>query len=247
MKQHWFEPWFDSPLHEQLYAQRDAADADRLAGLISAHFPVDDYPTVLDLACGRGRHSINFARRGYQVTGIDLAPTAIERAIGRAAQAGVAIDFHVGDMREPIDRQFDVIVNLFTSFGYFSDDAENERPIEAMAQMTRKDGQVWIDFLNPEYVRAHLVASNEGKIPGWSYSIRRWIEDGAVRKEIQLTEDASGDEQVFTEYVKLLNLSWFEKVAFKFGLELQTVYGDYDGNSYNKFDSPRMVMGFYRK
>jgi SAM-dependent methyltransferase len=246
MIHNWFEHWFDSPLHEQLYAKRDAADANRLAELISSHFPVGEYPKLLDLACGRGRHSINFANRGYRVTGVDLAPTAITRAKVMAAQAGVVIDFRVSDMRVPLDETFDVVVNLFTSFGYFASEAENELPIAAMAQMVRPGGQVWIDFLNPGNVRANLIPSNEGTIPEWSYTIRRWIEDGAVRKEIHLIEDATGDEQIFTEYVRLLELDWFHTVSRKNGLTPNATYGDYDGNPYDAIRSPRLIMGYSR-
>jgi SAM-dependent methyltransferase len=246
MINNWFEHWFDSPLHEQLYAKRDADDANRLAELISGHFPVSEYPKLLDLACGRGRHSINFAKRGYQVTGIDLAPTAISRAKAKTAQAGVEIDFRVGDMRVPLAESFDVVVNLFTSFGYFPNETDNELPIAAMAQMVRLGGQVWIDFLNPGNVRANLVLNDEGSIPDWSYSIRRWIEDGAVRKEIHLIHDATGDEQIFTEYVRLLDLDWFKVAAHKHGLELQTTYGGYEGKAYDSLSSPRMIMGFCR-
>jgi len=242
MINNWFEHWFDSPLHEQLYAKRDAEEANRLAELISGHIPVDVYPRLLDLACGRGRHSINFANRGYRVTGVDLAPTAISRAKAKAALAGVDIDFRVGDMRVPLDETFDVVVNLFTSFGYFTDEAENELPIAAMAKMVRPGGQIWIDFLNPDVLRDNLVPSDEGSIPDWSYKIKRWIEDGAVRKEIHLVQDATGDEQIFTEYVKLLELEWFEAVSSKYGLKMQTVYGDYDGNPYESTRSQRMIM-----
>jgi 2-polyprenyl-3-methyl-5-hydroxy-6-metoxy-1,4-benzoquinol methylase len=242
MIHNWFEHWFDSPLHEQLYAKRDAEEANRLAELISGHIPAEEYPRLLDLACGRGRHSINFANRGYRVTGIDLAPTAIERAKAMAAQADVQIDFRVADMREPVNETFDVIVNLFTSFGYFANQAENELPLAAMAKMVRKGGQVWIDFLNPGNVRANLVPTDEGSIPDWSYSIRRWIEDGAVRKEIHLIQDATGNEQIFTEYVRLLALEWFEQTATKYGLTLQAVFGDYEGNPYDATRSPRMIM-----
>jgi len=246
MKNNWFEHWFDSPLHEQLYAKRDEADADKLATLISAHFPVTEYPHLLDLACGRGRHSINFAQKGYQVTGIDLAQTAIERAIHRAAAANVSIDFSVGDMRQPMNRTFDVVVNLFTSFGYFEDDIDNEKPIHAIADMLRDGGQVWIDFLNPGYVEHNLVARNSGHITDYSYYIRRWIIDGAVHKEIRLVHDRTGSEQVFQEYVRLLNLDWF-KIAFqKYGLTLHKVYGDYGGSKYDPLHSQRMIMGCHK-
>jgi len=242
MINNWFEHWFDSPLHEQLYAKRDATDANRLAELISGHIPVEEYPRLLDLACGRGRHSINFAKRGYHVTGIDLAPTAISRAKAKAAQVGAVIDFRVGDMRKPLDETFDVVVNLFTSFGYFAEETENELPIAAMTKMVRPGGQVWIDFLNPVAVRDKLVPSDEGSIPDWSYKIRRWIEDGAVRKEIHLIQDATGDEQIFTEYVRLLDLDWFKSVLERNGLTLTATYGNYDGDPYVENTSQRMIM-----
>jgi SAM-dependent methyltransferase len=246
MINNWFQHWFDSPLHEQLYTKRDDTEANRLAELITGHIPIEAYPTLMDLGCGRGRHSINFANRGYRVTGVDLAPTAISRAKAKAALAGLEIDFRVGDMRMPLDQTFDVVVNLFTSFGYFASEAENELPIAAMSKMVRLGGQVWIDFLNPGNVRANLVPSDSGSIPEWSYTSRRWIEDGAVRKEIHLIEDATGDEQIFNEYVRLLELDWFEAVSSKYGLKLQTVYGDYDGNVHDAITSPRQIMGFRR-
>jgi len=243
MKNNWFEHWFDSPLHEQLYAKRDEADANKLATLISAHFPVSEYPQLLDLACGRGRHSIKFAKQGYQVTGIDLAQTAIERAIKRSIDANVVIDFSVGDMRQPLNRSFDVIVNLFTSFGYFEDDAENEKPIRAIVEMLRDGGQLWIDFLNPGYIEHNLVDTDSGHIPDYSYSIRRWIADGAVHKEIRLVNQNSGTEQVFQEYVRLLKLDWFESIFQKYGLTLHHLYGNYDGSTYHPLQSQRLIMG----
>jgi len=76
----WFEEWFDSPLYEKLYANRNSDEAERLADLIEKEIPVKKYSTVLDLGCGRGRHSIALATRGYDVTGVDLSEEALAKA-----------------------------------------------------------------------------------------------------------------------------------------------------------------------
>jgi SAM-dependent methyltransferase len=242
----WFEHWFDSPLYEALYAHRDSDDAHLLAELIARHASLDRYPRVLDVACGRGRHSLNFAQRGYQVTGVDLAPSAIQKASDQAKNLGLEARFIVGDMREALNDRFDLIVNLFTSFGYFSTDAENEIPLKAMAEMLNPDGQIWIDFLNPGCVRTSIIPDNHGSIPAWNYMIKRWIDDGAVQKEIRLLQSETGDEQIFREYVRLLDLAWFDRVAVKYGLRLVQVFGNYQGDAYIPESSPRMIMQFDR-
>src|SRR6056297_542997 len=109
----WFEEWFDSPLYEKLYSNRDEKDAASLADLIEEVIPVSAYRNVLDLGCGRGRHSITLAQRGYQVTGIDLSNKAIEKAKRIAGQKNLNnVKFFVRDMRDPLPKQFDAIVNL---------------------------------------------------------------------------------------------------------------------------------------
>lgn len=238
----WFEHWFDSPLYEALYAHRDSDDAHLLAELITRHAPVDRYSRLLDVACGRGRHSLNFAQRGYQVTGVDLAPSAIQKAKNQAKNAGLEAQFVIGDMRNALNDRFDLIVNLFTSFGYFSTDEDNELPLKAMAEMLNPNGQIWIDFLNPVFVRNTLVSDDRGQIPGWEFVIKRWVDHGAVQKEIHLVQPDTGDEQIFREYVRLLDLHWFEKTFAQFGLRLVHVFGNYNGEVYFPESSPRMIM-----
>ena len=132
----WFEEWFDSPLYEKLYAYRNKNEADQLADLIEEEIPVSNFPKILDLGCGRGRHSITLAERGYNVLGMDLSKEVISKAAQIAAKKNLPnLRFQVGDMRRPLDKTFDAVVNLFTSFGYFRDDGENAQVIESVSKM----------------------------------------------------------------------------------------------------------------
>lgn len=242
MIRNWFENWFDSPLYEQLYAHRDQEDALQLARFIARHCPPTQYPRMLDLACGRGRHSLNFARMGYTLTGLDLSPNALQKATHNAVAEQLEINFVLGDMRQALTETFDVIVNLFTSFGYFADDAENEAVIYALAEMIEPEGVIWIDFLNSEYVSRQFIPYDEGQLTEWKYWIKRWIEDGAIQKEIHLVQPSSGDEQLFREYVRLYDRDWFIRVLAKHRLILLQTYGDYTGSPYRPSTSPRLLM-----
>jgi len=242
MIRQWFEDWFDSPLYEQLYAHRDHDDALQLAHLIAEHCPPTRYPSMLDLACGRGRHSLNFARMGYTLTGVDLSPNAIQKASNHAKSEHLEITFSIGDMRQALPETFDLIVNLFTSFGYFEADDENEAVIRSLSQMIKPKGVIWIDFLNSHYVRQHLKPRDEGHLPDWNYWIKRWIDGDAIHKEIHLIQPSSGDEQLFREYVRLYDIAWFTQVLAKYDVKILAAFGDYAGTPFKEASSPRLLM-----
>jgi cyclopropane fatty-acyl-phospholipid synthase-like methyltransferase len=249
MAEAWYKEWFDTELYEQLYANRDEKEAKRLSTLLEDLIPHAEYPNILDLGCGRGRHSIALADKGYQVTGIDLSPRAIEVAREKAeAQQLDQLHFEVRDMRDPLDQQFDAIVNLFTTFGYFESDEENAAVFDSMAQMLKPQGRFIMDYLNAPVVKKNLKSHEHGTMNDVEYHIRRYIEDGAVYKHIEFTDPTSDQEKyTYTERVKLYSLEWFREQLQQRDLKLTATYGDYDGSSYTKADSPRLLMVFDRQ
>ncbi|MEX0945137.1 MAG: class I SAM-dependent methyltransferase [Balneolaceae bacterium] len=239
----WFEEWFDSPLYEKIYADRNEEEAALLADLIQKIIPNSDYPEILDLGCGRGRHSINLANRGYHVTGVDLSEQAIKKAKRLASEDHLHdIRFLVGDMRDPLHREFDAILNLFTTFGYFLEDSENRKVLYNVSGMLKEDGIFIQDFLNPYFVNNTLVSREEGRYEDLQYEIERKIEDRMVFKKIRFTGDSLDEPVEFSERVKLYDLNWFENQLPTAGLKLKTCYGDYHGNPYKTDKSPRLIM-----
>lgn len=238
----WFEDWFDSHLYEKLYSNRDEKEASRLADLIEKVIPLSDYKNILDLGCGRGRHSITLAKRGYRVTGIDLSKKAIKKAKFIAKENNLKnVDFYVRDMRDPIPKQFDAIVNLFTTFGYFLEDEENRRILKTTAKMLKPGGILLIDYLNPEYVEKNLVPSESGVYENLAYQVTRQIEDRMVFKSIQFTGESLDKPVKYKERVKLYDLDWFKAELNRAGYEITKTYGDYEGGVFQS-DSPRMIM-----
>lgn len=195
---------------------------------------------VLDLCCGMGRHSIALAEFGYQVTGVDLSEVLLQKAMRLDVDGQVA--WHRGDMREvPLDSQFDAVVNLFTSFGYFTEDAENERVFQEMDRLLKPGGKFIVDFLNPAYVKKHLVPSSQRIEEGITIRETRTIEEGFVRKKIVISQDGAPD-RTYLEQVKLYKRAAFEEMLKKAGLHIDQIYGGYDEQRYEAELSPRMIF-----
>lgn len=144
----WYETYFDDD-----YLRFDAAgltperDAIEVEGIVRA-LGLGPGAEILDLACGQGRHSVPLAQRGYTVTGLDLSGTLLGHARQRAEEAGVEIAFHHGDMREiPWAGRFDAAINLFSAFGYFTDEAENQKVLHAVYRALKPGGKFLIEVM----------------------------------------------------------------------------------------------------
>ena len=227
-------------MYEALYAHRDNQEASRLSTLIHSRFAPTAYPKLLDLACGRGRHSVNLARLGYAVTGVDLSPRAIDIARQKLASEHLEADFICGDMRHPLPDRFDGIVNLFTSFGYFDDDEENRMVLRSIRSMLREGGFLVLDFLNEGWVRKTLVSSETGSLPTCEYTIDRWISGNMVYKKIS-TRRHDGASAVFNEQVKLYGNEWFTRELEALGFRITERLGDYDGSAFDPEHSARLI------
>lgn len=280
----WYSTWFDTPLYEKLYADRDQQEAVDMIRLLEENLPIKDYARVLDLGCGRGRHSLEMAKRGYHVTGLDLSVQALQKARQKAEALGLEITFMRGDMRTSVftgkgsgfrnsqplgatntenlslqSDRFDVVVNLFTTFGYFSKSEDDQRVLDAVAEMVKDDGWFVLDFLNPEWVRNTLQAEEIRSIDGFTVHIRRWIERNTfdkVRKEMRFTDSEGNLTGEFEESVRMYPLEWFEEQMHGRGFQLERLFGDYQGGNFaagsgtnihgQEAPSPRMIQ-FYQK
>lgn len=238
----WYEDWFGSDAYRLVYDHRDETEAERLIDLIEREIGPQPGAHIVDVGCGRGRHARILAHRGYRITGIDLSPDAIAEAQVRAKAEGVAdeISFRVCDMREPaFEGCADGVVNLFTSFGYFDEDAENERALRAMTTALRPGGWFLQDFLNAPLVVETLEPSDSERRNSATIHQRRWIEDGRINKEITIEHD--GTSETYHESVRLYTLHDLKTMYERVGLELVDTFGNYQGVPYTP-SSPRLLL-----
>lgn len=112
---------------------------------------------VLDIACGVGRHSIELARRGYHVTGLDLSPTLLKIAAERAERAGVEVNWVRADMREiPFTQEFDAAFNIFSSWGYLESEDEDQKVLTAVARALKPGGAFLLETAHRDWMIRHF-------------------------------------------------------------------------------------------
>ncbi len=232
----WFEQWFGEEYHE-LYPHRDDAEAQRVVALIRRVAPWSSAELVLDLACGAGRHAAELERAGARVVGLDLSPAMLLRA-QRRLQASLVR----GDMRALPFRPgtFGLVINLFTSFGYFRSDTEHGAVMRQVAEMLAPGGCFVIDYLNADQVRRTLCRDSEQvqQSDASARVKRRFSEEGLyVVKEIEL----HAENRSFQERVRLFTPAELEELLTTSGLEVVGRYGDYDGGPLG-VDTPRTIL-----
>ena len=235
----WYASWFDTPYYHILYKDRDYAEAQVFMDNITQYLNLEEGARILDLACGKGRHSVYLNRLGYDVTGADLSANSIASA---KKQENETLHFVVHDMREPCRQQYDAVFNLFTSFGYFEDDADNLKTLGAIRDSLNEYGLAVIDFMNVEYVAAHLVPEETKTVDGISFQIRRHIADNHIIKDIRFSD--GGRDYHFTEQVQALTLADFEAMMETAGIHLLEVFGDYKLRKFSPGHSERLIMVF---
>ncbi|CAN5167300.1 class I SAM-dependent methyltransferase [soil metagenome] len=239
----WFEDWFDSPLYELLYSYRNEIEAQKLTRLIEQQIPKEKYLRIVDVGCGRGRHSISLAELGYNVTGFDLSPQAIEKARKIARERGLKkVRFIVNDMREPLKERFDAALNLFTTFGYFLDEKKNVQVLKNIHSMLNENGLFLIDFMNAKKVARELEPAETGMHNGINYSINRYIKDGFVYKKIKFDGENLNQHREYTERVQLFDKDWFEEKLYESGFKPLKMWGNYEGKPFDEKNSPRLII-----
>lgn len=235
----WFASWFDTPYYHILYKDRDYAEAQHFMDNLTHYLNLPEDAKILDLACGKGRHSLYPNQLGYDVTGADLS----ENSIAAASEfANDKLHFKVHDMREPFEEKFDAVFNLFTSFGYFESDDDNLTTLKAIKESLTEYGFAVIDFMNVNYVINNLVPEEVKTVEGIDFHIKRYVKDNHIFKEIDFED--KGQKFHFTEKVKALTLDDFEQMMEEAGIFLLDVFGDYKLRKFFKNDSERLIMIF---
>jgi len=237
-KKEWFGEWFDSPYYHVLYQHRDNKEARQFIDNLVDRLQIKPNAPLLDLCCGRGRHAIYLNQKGFDVTGLDLSPQNI-RFAHRAARTNLR--FAVHDMREVYAQaKFEVVLNLFTSFGYFDDQADNLRALAAMKAALKPNGYIVLDFLNPDLVRQNMVTQTTKRVSGITFDIKKYLENDWIVKQISF--EVEGQFSQFFEKVRLISEADFGRYFTQTGLKIVDCWGDYQLKPFEKYKSERMIF-----
>ena len=234
----WFVNWFDSPYYHILYKNRDEKEAKFFIENLVQYLSLKKSSKLLDIACGKGRHATYFNSLGFDVIGVDLSPNSITSA---KENENATLQFAVHDMREVYqENRFDVVTNLFTSFGYFEKDEDEQKAINAMASNLKKEGFLVIDFMNAKKIMVNLVASEQKTIDDITFDINRKVSNQFIIKDIHITN--SKTKHHFQEKVKVLTLSNFSNFIANSGLKIIDIFGNYKLEKFNAQTSDRLIL-----
>ena len=238
----WYETFFDADYLTVAAARDERAAAE--VDFVARQLELDPPALILDLGCGHGRHSIELAARGYHVTGFDISEPSLELARSRAAERGVDVEFVQGDMRElDYDGEFDGVVNLFTAFAYFADEADDRSVLERVARALRPGGVFLIDFVS-------LFVLARGFRPRW------WeeLDDGRLMLEERTYDFLSGRTNVTWTFiapdgtkserrhsVRIYTVPELRAMLEAAGLEVDRLWGDLAETDFD-WDSRRVVL-----
>jgi ubiquinone/menaquinone biosynthesis C-methylase UbiE len=217
----WFEEWFGEE-YLRLYPHRDDHEAERAVSLITRTIQFEPGWRVLDVACGAGRHARAFEAAGARCTGVDLSATLLKLARQVTDAPLVRADMRALPIRPA---SMDLTVNLFTSFGYFEQDAEHTAALGEMIATVRRGGWFVIDFLNPEAVRHQLVPEETLALAGSTVQISRSVSpDG--RYVCKTIRTPAGKR--FRERVRLFDPAQMVSMLEHAGVTVHHRFGDYD-------------------
>lgn len=235
----WYASWFNTPYYHILYKDRDYSEAQLFMDNLTNYLNIPEGGKILDLACGKGRHSIYLNELGFDVTGVDLSEQSIKHA---QQYENDTLKFDVHDMSKPYPDTFDAVFNLFTSFGYFEDETCNLKTIKSIKAELNEFGFGVIDFMNVNYVKNHLVSEDVKTVESIDFYQKRSVKDGYIVKDISFKAD--GEHYEFQERVKAFTLEDFITLFEKAGVYLLDVFGDYKLRTYHAQSSERLILIF---
>ncbi|MBW7675002.1 class I SAM-dependent methyltransferase [Chryseobacterium chendengshani] len=239
----WFESWFDTPYYHLLYNNRDYTEAENFITKLTQELQLPQSSKIIDLACGKGRHSVFLNKLGYDVLGLDLSQQSIE--FDKQFE-NESLTFKVHDIRNAIDSEpVDAVFNLFTSFGYFDNETDDRNVFKSVYDALKPNGYFVLDYLNEEYVRKNLVPESTVQREGIDFHISKKIEGRHIIKDIRF--EINGEAKHFFEKVKLHTLEVIENYASECGFERIKIWGDYQLNDFEKEISPRCINLFKKK
>ena len=199
---------------------------------------------ILDLACGYGRHTIEFARRGYKMVGQDINSLFLNEAKKEAKKAKIKIDWVESDMRLiPFKNEFDVVLNLFTSFGYLETDKDHQKVIFEIAKSLKIGGFFFLDIHNREEFVCHYHPKETKNLPDSSTLIFERNFDFVTGRINEQRVWIKKNNQKIEKFLSFRQFTLVELISMcgLNGLVFKESYGDYNGDPLS-FNTKRCIL-----
>lgn len=238
MEKKWFESWFNTPYYHILYKNRDNAEAALFIDNLFEHLHPSKHATLLDIACGRGRHAKYMSDKGYNTTGIDLSESSIAYA---KKYENENLYFQVQDMRQAYCNScFDFAFNLFTSFGYFETEKEHLDALKVFNAALKPNGILVLDYFNAYKAIKDLVPTEIKNKNNITFNISKHLEGKKIHKNIEFEDDNQSHQYV--EEVFAFTLQDFHSMLEQSNFTIIEKFGNYHFQDFNQDESQRLIL-----
>ena len=242
-RREWFKHFFDASYVAALREEKPVRQTRLEVDFVLRSLRPPEGARILDLPCGYGRHAALLARRGFRVVGVDLSRPMLAEARRRFAE-GPRLRFRRGDMRRIAFRgEFDAVVNLYTSFGYFTP-AQNVAALRRMARALRPGGRLLVDHRDPTY-----DAGLPRRLWYRTGKTRFVLEDRRFDRRTKITDSTqliviTGRRWVAQKTLRFqeFSLPQWRRMLRRVGLRLLRVYSGYDGRRYRAGSTGRLIL-----
>jgi SAM-dependent methyltransferase len=198
---------------------------------------------VLDLCCGYGRITNELASRGYDMTGQDLNNYFLGIAKKNADKMKLNILWVKSDMRRiPFKNKFDAVINMFTSFGYFSNDEEDETVIKQVNKALKKGGKFLLDYVNKDFIIRRYLKEDIREIKDGYVKIKRDYDHlrSSHHEKFEIFVDGKIVKK-FTVDFRFYSVTELIAMIHKNGFKIINVFGDFNFNPLS-FDSKNCII-----
>ncbi len=249
----WYKAFFERDYYDYFYVggprgifsaeQRDRQAEEQVEFILRA-LELAEGARVLDLCCGWGRHAIGLAQRGYRVTGLDLSAYHLRLAKAAAQRAGAEIEWLRRDMRDiPGRRRFHAVINMFTSFGYFESDEEDQQVLDGVSRALRPGGRFFIDTMNHDWLMRVFRDDDWLERPDGGFVLERRkydIHTGRMNADrFYITPE--GERRQQSHPLRLYTYTELAAMLARAGLRVRRTWGGFDGRDFS-MESPHMIV-----
>ncbi len=237
MNPEWYHIAFGE-LYPLIYPHRSDDAARQELDALLRWFPVPSGARILDVCCGAGRHLDALLSHGYDAWGLDLSGFLLHEAIKRPRLRHRLIRSDIRTL--PFRSRFDIVMNLFSSFGYFHEEDDNQHALDAMVSVLKPHGRLVIDHIHRPYLERNLVPETRTERDGWRVTQHRSISGNYVIKQIEATQNHHPPVMI-EERVRIYLPEEFHTMLQKAGCDSIQWWSGFDGAPLTP-ESPRMLI-----
>lgn len=244
MNSDWYRKIWTLDIQDQSWVE----DTSRQVDFIIRALNLSGNERILDLACGFGRHSLELARRGFDVTGVDITADYVEYAAAQTAKEGLSARFHCADVRElRFQNEFDVVLNMADgAIGYLENDTENRKIFEVVSSALKRGGRHLMDIMNGGYARTHFPCKQwDSGEKGLTLSQFEW--DGQTKtliygqRDYRFGEVLEKPEFLEGNPIRLYTLEEIKDLYSGLGMNVMASYADFNGKPLTENDIQMII------